>query len=315
MSDARFYFDEDGKKPIASYAGKLSGIVFQADLGTVADKTARVVEMTGWLAEALGEKIGPATAEAARRAAALCKADLVTGMVGEFPGLQGIMGRVYALRSGEGETVARAIEEHYLPRNAGDRLPETDAGGAGRRRGQAGHDRRLFLGRPCPDGVRGPVRSAAAGGTGLSRFSSPGTGTFAPRACEAGVGILVRSVRAESPALVSSLVSFLAGRLASLLEQDGHRPDTVEAVGAAGMDHPVDFALRVTALSVVREGRISVSLRGDEEGWEHPPEKSRLGLLDRARLTLDAGEGPLRRVPRMKGTIGLHIDRREYRKR
>lgn len=313
LSDARFYFDEDGKKPIASYAGKLSGIVFQADLGTVADKTARVVELTGWLAEALGEKIGPAAAEAARRAAVLCKADLVTGMVGEFPGLQGIMGRVYALRSGEGESVARAIEEHYLPRNAGDRLPETDAGALVSIADKLDTIAGCFSAGLVPTGSEDPFALRRQGNGIVQILLARNWDVSLRELCEAGVGILVRSVRAESPALVSSLVSFLAGRLASLLEQDGHRQDTVEAVGAAGMDHPVDFALRVTALSVVRGGEdfpsLSVAMkRVGNILPEKPP-----GALDRARLTLDAEKDLYGTFLRMKGTIGLHIDRREYR--
>ena len=255
LSDARFYFDEDGKKPIASYAGKLSGIVFQADLGTVADKTARVVEMTGWLAEALGEKIGPATAEAAR-----ARGGPLQGRPRHRNG-----GRVPRPPRNHGKGVRPSVGRRRN-RRAGDRgaLPSPGTRVTGSRKptpgrwspSRTGWTRSPAVSRPALS-RRGPrTRSLCGGrGTGLSRFSSPGTGTFRSASlCEAGVGILVRSVRAESPALVSSLVSFLAGRLASLLEQDGHRPDTVEAVGAAGMDHPVDFALRVTALSVVGRG-------------------------------------------------------------
>ncbi|OGW59907.1 MAG: glycine--tRNA ligase subunit beta [Nitrospirae bacterium RBG_16_64_22] len=313
LSDARFYFDEDGKKPLSSYAGKLSGIVFQADLGTMAEKTARVALLTEWLAESLKDKVDPAAVEAARRAAVLCKADLVTGVVGEFPALQGVMGRVYALRSGESEGAARAIEEHYLPRNAGDRLPETDAGAlvavADRLDTIAG----CFSAGLVPTGSEDPF-ALRRQGNGIVQILLARKWDISFRdLCGTAAGILVRSVRAESPALVSSLVSFLAGRLASLLEQDGHRPDTVEAVGAVGVDNPVDFMLRVTALTVVRGGEDfpSLSVAMKRVGNILPEKPS--ANVDRARLTLDAEKELYAAFLRLKGVIGLHIDRREYR--
>lgn len=313
LSDARFYFDEDAKKPIASYAEKLSGIVFQADLGTMAEKTARVVALTEWLAESLKEKIDTAAATAARRAAVLCKADLVTGMVGEFPALQGVMGRVYALRSGETEGAARAIEEHYLPRNAGDRLPDADAGALVSIADKLDTIAGCFSAGLVPTGSEDPY-ALRRQGNGIVQILLARNWNVSLRAlCEAGVGILVRSVRAETPALVSSLVSFLAGRLASLLEQDGHRPDTVEAASAVGVDDPVDFALRVTALTVVRGGEdfpsLSVAMkRVGNILPEKPP-----AALDRGRLALDAEKDLYATFLRLKGAINLHIDRREYR--
>lgn len=125
LSDARFFFDEDRKRPLAARSERLSGIVFQAKLGTVADKVERIVTMADSLAHLIGK---PALCDGARRGAALSKCDLVTLMVGELPELQGVMGRAYAAHDGEPEAVCRAIEEHYLPRGAGDRLPSSDLG-------------------------------------------------------------------------------------------------------------------------------------------------------------------------------------------
>lgn len=121
LSDARFFYETDLKMPLAAQAGKLEKIVFHEKLGTVADKVARVAKLAEWLA---AEKIVPNCDPAlARRAAELAKADLVTGMVGEFPELQGLMGGYYAAAQGEDPAVAAAIRDHYKPVGQGDDVP------------------------------------------------------------------------------------------------------------------------------------------------------------------------------------------------
>ncbi len=126
LADAQFFFDEDRKKPLEQHLDKLKTVVFQEGLGTVHDKAGRLEHLAAVIADAL--KVGAAEKEKAVRAAKLAKADLVTGMVTEFTELQGVMGRSYALLDGEDAEVAEAIDEHYLPRFAGDRLPQTTAG-------------------------------------------------------------------------------------------------------------------------------------------------------------------------------------------
>jgi glycyl-tRNA synthetase beta chain len=118
LDDAKFYFDQDQKVRLADRVERLKGVVFQEKLGTVYAKVERVVA----LARALAPRF-EVDADQAERAAWLCKADLTTGMVREFPELQGIMGREYAKRQHEPEAVGDAIGEHYRPRFAGDRLP------------------------------------------------------------------------------------------------------------------------------------------------------------------------------------------------
>ncbi len=119
LSDARFFWDEDRKTTLASKAEKLKERVFHAKLGSVADKVAR---MRALLPEIL-KYVPNADAADADRAALLCKADLSTGMVGEFPELQGVMGRYYARHDGENEAVAEAIAEHYSPLGPNDACP------------------------------------------------------------------------------------------------------------------------------------------------------------------------------------------------
>ena len=129
LADAQFFFDEDRRKSLAEHREKLKTVVFQRGLGSMYEKTERLMALTTAIVEemAAGDADGTALADA-RRAAELSKADLVTGMVTEFTELQGIMGREYALLDGESPAVARAIDEQYMPRFAGDELPQTPLG-------------------------------------------------------------------------------------------------------------------------------------------------------------------------------------------
>ncbi len=121
LSDARFFWEQDKKKTLESHAKKLSEIVFHEKLGTVADKVERVAKLARWLVEE--GIIKGADADLAEQAARLCKADLTTGMVGEFPELQGLMGGYYAGTEGLDPQVANAIRDHYKPVGQGDDVP------------------------------------------------------------------------------------------------------------------------------------------------------------------------------------------------
>jgi len=126
LSDGKFFFDADRKISLDRYLPKLETVTFQADLGSVRGKVDRIGTIANQIADQL-QIVGELNAHI-QRAALLCKADLVTQMVGEFPELQGVMGQKYALSSQEPEAVATAIFEHYLPRGAGDTLPQTLTG-------------------------------------------------------------------------------------------------------------------------------------------------------------------------------------------
>ncbi len=124
LSDAKFFFDEDHKHTLEIFGEKLNGVIYQKKLGTVGEKVERIIKLAGYLAD----EIIPDKKDAVTRAAKLCKADLESLMVYEFPELQGVMGREYALYAGEPSEVATAIYESYLPKFAGDALPATDIG-------------------------------------------------------------------------------------------------------------------------------------------------------------------------------------------
>jgi len=123
LSDAEFFWNQDKKFKLHQHTERLASVVFQTKLGTLLDKVERIKELSASIAGSLGwDDTQP------RRAGSLCKSDLMTDMVGEFPELQGIMGRYYARLDGESEEVASAIDEHYRPRFSGDDLPTTRSG-------------------------------------------------------------------------------------------------------------------------------------------------------------------------------------------
>lgn len=128
FADARYFYNEDIKRPLADYIPRLKTLMFQEDLGTYYDKAARLEGLTARIGALLGLSDERGELEMAIRAARLAKADLVTSLVVEMTSLQGIMGRHYALLSGEPQAVADAIFEHYLPRSTGDMLPQSRAG-------------------------------------------------------------------------------------------------------------------------------------------------------------------------------------------
>jgi glycyl-tRNA synthetase beta chain len=127
LADAKFFFDEDRKVKLQERVKKLAGVTFHQKLGTMAQKQQRVRKLAGFIASSLRPQ-DPKLKEVCERAADLCKADLLTGVVGEFPELQGVMGGEYATHDGESDVVSQAIREQYLPRSIEGELPRTLAG-------------------------------------------------------------------------------------------------------------------------------------------------------------------------------------------
>ena len=252
LADGRFFFDEDRKTPLEARTGKLARVVWQGQLGSYADKVERfralAVKLAGWTGH--GGLTG--TLE---RASTLAKADLVTGMVGEFPELQGVMGREYARASGEPEPVALAIFEHYLPRTAEDSLPTQDAGaliGLADRldtlcgifaigKGPSGAADPFALRRACLSTIRIVLDRGYR--FSLSQVVDAALEQLAPR--------LVNVKRkAGEPAPREQVLDFFRGRLKALWTEQ-YRTDVVEAVLSAGYDDLVSAHKRLQALSLI----------------------------------------------------------------
>lgn len=257
LTDGRFFFDEDRRTPLVERVTRLHRRMWIAPLGSMAEKTDRMRALGVWLAQATKREAQSATIE---RAASLCKADLETGMVGEFPELQGVMGREYALHGGEPQDVALAIFEHYLPRNAGDTFPTHDAGAllglADRLDSIVG----LFAIGKKPTGAKdeGGLRRACLAIINLTlkfgyRFSLSAAIEHASSLLEPKLKDLKKKA-GEAP-LKTQVLEFFRGRLESLW-REGNRADVVDAVLSAGFDDLVTASLRLNAIAA----------------WVHKPE-------------------------------------------
>jgi glycyl-tRNA synthetase len=225
FADAKFFYEHDSRKHLADFLPRLDTLTFQEDLGSMLDKVKRLER----LAPRLGEMLGLTAAElmTVQRAANLCKADLATQMVVEMTSLQGIMGRLYALHSGEPEAVAEAIYEHLLPRFAEDDLPRSGPGIALALADRLDSLVGLFAVGLKPSGTRDPfaLRRAALGvvqillGNALRFDLQEGVARAAKR-----LPVLAdESVRAE-------VLDYIAQRLRGVLLEEGRRYDVVDAV-------------------------------------------------------------------------------------
>jgi len=247
LEDAFFFFKEDRQHSLEERVQRLGGIVFQRKLGTMLEKTARITSLSGWLAELLA----PGKKDAAERAAYLAKADLLTEMVGEFPSLQGVMGREYALLQGESPEVAVAIQEHYMPVRAGE---------------------------PPPASLTGAIVGLAdrmdtlAGCFGIGETPSGTTDPFGLRRQTIGLLNIVEahglhlSLRALTDKALSlygdklsvtveeakeNIIAFIQGRFANDLIARGIAQGTVEAAVAGNFDDPADCRQRLDALAAI----------------------------------------------------------------
>jgi glycyl-tRNA synthetase beta chain len=239
LSDAAFFWDQDRRIPLREHAAKLVGMTFQAKLGSYADKTARVTK----LAELIGGRI--AAGSHVKQAAELSKADLMTAMVGEFPELQGTMGRYYAEAEGLPREVSLALEEHYRPRYAGDGLPATRIGQALALADKIDTLVGIFAIEQRPTGAKDPFGLRRAG-LGLLRIL-----------LEAGLDLdlvdLLAAAAAAQPvqraAVADEVYDFIAERLRGmLLEQPGTTPEMLDAVLSNRPRSPLDAVTRLVAL-------------------------------------------------------------------
>jgi glycyl-tRNA synthetase beta chain len=249
LADAAFFWDSDRRKALSTRREALRDVVYQRGLGSLYDKSVRTAEIAASIAANLAME-----SVAVERAASLCKCDLLTGMVGEFPDLQGTMGRYYAISDGEPDIVATAIGEHYQPRFAGDALPATDEGRvlaiADRLDTLAG----IFTIGKKPSGNRDPfgLRRASLGVIRLS--------------IECGLDLDLKALIAKSlelqPAgnedpdeLAESLYTFITDRLRRyFLDRDADLDtETFDAVMARQPSSLVDFELRLQAVQAFLE--------------------------------------------------------------
>ena len=250
LDDAVFFFDNDRKKSLAQHREGLHEVAFQHGLGNMYDKTERLQKLCDELLKATGLE---ADAKAVERAALLSKADLVTGMVTEFTELQGTMGKEYALLDNEGEKVAQAIGEQYMPRFAGDELPQSNEGRILAVADKLDNIVATFSRGMAPTGSQDPyaLRRQALG---ILNIVADGDVHFPLRDVLAET-LKNLPVEVENEArLLDEVADFFAQRAKNMLLDKGVRYDVVDAVLAApGLDDLADIFVRADALSAYLE--------------------------------------------------------------
>jgi glycyl-tRNA synthetase beta chain len=246
LSDAEFFWKQDRKKPLGARVPALDNIIFQKDLGTLADKTARVEQLAAFIAKRLHAEPGPV-----QRAAQLAKADLLTEMVGEFPNLQGIMGRYYAAADGEAPEVAQAIEEHYFPKQSGGPTPDSKTGQILALAEKIDTLCGIFSAGLIPSGDKDPyaLRRAALGAVRI---------------------IIERQLDLNLPELVDNalqhfshafnkdetrqlVLEFIHERHKGYCLERGYSADEYEAVSSVQPPKPLDFEQRLQAVKIFRQ--------------------------------------------------------------
>ncbi|MBN1939913.1 MAG: glycine--tRNA ligase subunit beta [Candidatus Aminicenantes bacterium] len=251
LADARFFWEQDLKTGFQKCAPRLKQVLFQEKLGSYDDKARRLEKLTAYLC---GKVESCRKAPELKQAASLCKVDLVTDMVREFPALQGTMGGLYAKTEGLSQPVARAIAEHYLPAGADD---------------------------PSPSSIEGAILSLAdkidsiVGVVGVGVQTSGSSDPFGLRRNAQGVCKIILDKKISLPftrlleksisfygdklklpkaEILDRLREFFAGRLRYLLEKEGIRYDLIHAALGAGLDDPYYAALRARALDTLKDG-------------------------------------------------------------
>jgi glycyl-tRNA synthetase beta chain len=311
LADAAFFWDSDRRERLEHRRALLKSVTFQTKLGSLHDKTERVGRLAVRIAESLG-----ADAALARRAAELSKCDLLTLMVGEFPELQGLMGKYYAAADGEPSEVSAALEEQYWPRFAGDRIPQTRTGIVLSLADKLDTLAGIFAIGQKPSGTRDPF--------GLRRAALGVLRTILERQLDLDLRQLVESAVAaqpveKKPEVVDEVWNYLVERLrGSYLEGDGARAVTTEmfdAVVASRTQSVLDMDLRLRALERFLKMSEAESLAAANKRIVNILRKAPgdlTGAVDTSRLQDGAERQLFEHVLSMERAVNPLFARREY---
>jgi glycyl-tRNA synthetase beta chain len=306
LADARFFVEQDRHTKLEARLPRLDGVVYHQKLGSYGDKMRRLEQLAAWVADAIG-----ADQVQAARAARLAKADLVSLAVGEFPELQGVMGREYARHDGESEAVAKAIEEHYLPKGAEDDVAATKVGAAVAIADRLDTLVGFFAIGQKPSGAGDPfgLRRAALGllRTLMHHRYHLSLATGAGRA----YALYTKELPKSGDETGKELNDFIRERLEGLLVQK-FPGDVVRACLASGHDDPVDVFERVEALAGLRSrpefGKVVKAFERMFNISRQAPE----GEADARYLTQPAEENLLEAWGRAQPQFDALLDRRDF---
>jgi glycyl-tRNA synthetase beta chain len=328
LADAAFFWEQDRRTPLAQRLAALERVTFQAQLGSQAARTQRIAVLAAKLAPLVG-----ADAQQVASAAQLCKCDLLTTMVGEFPELQGVMGEYYARADGLGEAVAIAIREHYLPRGAGDALPATPAGTALAIADRLDTLASIFAIGQKPTGTRDPfaLRRAAIG---LLRMTLEKRLEFDLAQHIAGAVALARAAiattaassagNAAAPApdeasIAADVLGYISERLRAMyLEGErlaGVSTEMFDAVQASAPASIPDFEARLRALVAFLPDPAAASLTAANKRIANILKKSTGGAalrVDAALLRVEAERALHRDLAAARPGVEAALARRDY---
>jgi len=249
LSDAKFFFQEDQKVALFDRLEGLKKVVYHSKLGTSYEKVMRISR----LAETISARVAPEFKETVQRASLLCKGDLITGMVGEFPSLQGVMGKIYAEISGEKKEVALAIYEHYLPTAAGGALPSSHPGAILSLADKLDTLVGCFGVGLIPTGTADPyaLRRHTLGIINIlldKKYPLSLNGL-----CDSSLALLAPKIERPPDEIKRDVLEFFKGRMQNLLISRDLSADSVEAAMASGFDDLVDLLERSRAVHELKK--------------------------------------------------------------
>lgn len=245
LADAAFYFEKDKATRLDSLVEGLRGVIFQERLGTIYEKTQRILELSLYIYGIMGG----VSLDKVKRAAQLCKADLLTGVVREFPKLQGVIGREYALIQQEDEDVARAIDEHYLPRFAGDFFPASEIGAIIAVADKIDTIVGCFGVGLIPSGSEDPYALRRQGIGIIQVLIEKLQPVSLPDLIDRSMTLLEEKINRERDKIKMEVLHFLTQRMGYILSSKGIRYDLIDAVLSSRLDRPSDVYSRAIALS------------------------------------------------------------------
>jgi glycyl-tRNA synthetase beta chain len=308
LTDADFFWNQDRKQPLAARQESLKSVVFQQKLGTLHDKSLRVSRLAAHIATQIG-----GDAQHAERAAKLAKCDLMTAMVGEFPELQGIMGRYYAVHDKEPGDVALALDEQYMPRFAGDQLPASKSGQALAIAEKIDTLVGIFGIGQIPTGDKDPFA--------LRRAALGALRTIIETGLDLDLAALLKESASTMPGLsktdevVTQVFDFMMSRLRAYYQDTGVSSDTFEAVLAQHPTKPKDFDARIRAVTAFRTLPEAAALAAANKRIANILKKSDETIpanVDEAVLVEAAEKALASAVTAMTSTVTPLFAKREY---
>lgn len=308
LTDADFFWNQDRKQKLEARSESLKSVVFQQKLGTIYDKSLRVANLSGKIAAVIG-----GDPELAKRAATLAKCDLMSEMVGEFPELQGIMGRYYAENDGEAADVAAALDEQYMPRFAGDNLPQGKTGQALAIADKLDTLIGIFGIGQVPSGDKDPfaLRRAALGALRviIEQRLDLDLLEMLNHATEANKTLF------DNDSVTIQVFDFMMGRLKAYYQEQGIAPDTFEAVLAQRPTRPLDFDARLKAVTAFRQLAEAESLAAANKRISNILKKSDEAIPDKvdSMLLQEAAEKALHKeIEAMAKRVSPLFAKRDY---